>query len=37
VEFIARIRGQVRFTDINELIVKMADDVARCHELLASA
>ena len=36
VEFIARIRGQVRFTDIDELIVKMADDVARCHELLAS-
>lgn len=35
VEFIARIRGQVRFSDIDELIEKMADDVARCHELLA--
>ncbi len=35
VEFMARIRGQVRFTDIDELIAKMADDVARCHELLA--
>jgi riboflavin kinase/FMN adenylyltransferase len=34
VEFVARIRGQVRFTDIDELIVQMADDVARCRTLL---
>lgn len=34
VEFLARIRGQVRFTDIEELILQMADDVARCHDLL---
>lgn len=34
VEFVARIRGQVRFTDIDELIVQMADDVVRCHALL---
>ncbi|MGV8907931.1 MAG: bifunctional riboflavin kinase/FAD synthetase [Propionicimonas sp.] len=37
VEFIARIRGQVKFTDIDELIAKMAEDVARCHELLGQA
>jgi riboflavin kinase/FMN adenylyltransferase len=34
VEFVARIRGQVRFTDIDELIEKMADDVLECHRLL---
>ena len=34
VEFVARIRGQIRFDDINELIVRMADDVARCRALL---
>jgi riboflavin kinase/FMN adenylyltransferase len=34
VDFIARIRGQVRFTDIDELIVQMADDVVRCRRLL---
>lgn len=34
VEFVARIRGQVRFDDVDALIVQMADDVARCHELL---
>lgn len=34
VEFVARIRGQVRFTDIDQLIVQMADDVVRCHALL---
>ncbi len=34
VEFIARIRGQVRFTDIDELVAQMADDVVRCHRLL---
>ncbi len=37
VEFVARIRGQVRFTDIDELIDTMADDVARCRELLGTA
>jgi len=34
VEFTARIRGQVRFTDIDELVVQMADDVVRCRALL---
>lgn len=34
VEFTARIRGQVRFTDIDELIDKMAEDVQECHRLL---
>jgi riboflavin kinase/FMN adenylyltransferase len=34
VEFIARIRGQVRFTDIGELIEQMHDDVRQCRELL---
>lgn len=34
VEFAARIRGQVRFTDIDELIERMGDDVVRCRELL---
>lgn len=37
VEFAARIRGQVRFTDIDELIAQMADDVVKCHELLGVA
>jgi len=35
VEFVARIRGQVRFDDIDQLIVQMTDDVIRCRELLA--
>lgn len=34
VEFIARIRGQIRFTDINELIDQMHLDVEQCRELL---
>lgn len=34
VEFIARIRGQVRFTDISELIDQMRDDVRECRALL---
>lgn len=34
VDFVARIRGQVRFTDIDELVVQMRDDVARCHAIL---
>ncbi|MFZ0529595.1 MAG: bifunctional riboflavin kinase/FAD synthetase [Propionicimonas sp.] len=34
VEFIARIRGQVRFSDIDALIEQMVDDVAQCRELL---
>jgi len=34
VEFVARIRGQVRFTDIDALVVQMADDVAKCRDLL---
>lgn len=37
VEFVARIRGQVKFTDVDELIVQMADDVRRCHDLLGVA
>lgn len=37
VEFLARIRGQVRFTDIDELIVKMAEDVVACRHLLGVA
>jgi riboflavin kinase/FMN adenylyltransferase len=36
VEFVERIRGQVRFTDIDELIDTMADDVARCRKLLGT-
>ncbi len=34
VEFIDRIRGQVRFTSIDDLIVQMRDDVARTRRLL---
>ncbi len=34
VEFIGRIRGQVRFTDIGELIVQMTRDVAETRRLL---
>jgi riboflavin kinase/FMN adenylyltransferase len=34
VDFVARIRGQVRFTSIEDLIVQMADDVVRCRALL---
>lgn len=34
VEFISRIRGQVRFTNVEELITQMHQDVARCRELL---
>jgi riboflavin kinase/FMN adenylyltransferase len=34
VEFVDRIRGQVRFTDIGELIVQMGDDVAQTRRLL---
>ncbi len=35
VEFVDRIRGQVKFFDIGALITQMQDDVARCRELLA--
>ena len=34
VEFIDRIRGQVRFTSIDDLIVQMRDDVAKTRRLL---
>lgn len=34
VEFVARIRGQVRFDSIEELIVQMNQDVADCRALL---
>ncbi len=34
VEFVDRIRGQVRFTDIDALIVRMGDDVAQTRRLL---
>ncbi|MCW5952882.1 MAG: bifunctional riboflavin kinase/FAD synthetase [Propionibacteriaceae bacterium] len=37
VEFVDRIRGQVRFTDIGELIVQMGDDVTRTRRLLGLA
>ncbi|MFT3861562.1 bifunctional riboflavin kinase/FAD synthetase [Micropruina sp.] len=36
VEFIARIRGQVRFSGIEALVQQMRDDVRRCHELLGT-
>jgi riboflavin kinase / FMN adenylyltransferase len=34
VEFVARIRGQIRFAGVDELIEQMNGDVARCRELL---
>ena len=34
VDFVARIRGQVRFEGIDPLIVQMRDDVQRCREIL---
>lgn len=34
VEFSARIRGQIKFTNIEELIDQMRDDVAQCRSLL---
>lgn len=34
VEFVERIRGQIRFTDIEALITQMADDVQRCRSIL---
>ena len=34
VDFVDRIRGQVRFTSIDDLIVQMRDDVARTRRLL---
>ncbi|MGC3954127.1 MAG: bifunctional riboflavin kinase/FAD synthetase [Propionicimonas sp.] len=37
VEFTERLRGQIRFTDIDELIVQMADDVTRTRRLLGLA
>ncbi len=36
VEFVERIRGQIRFTDIDALIIQMIDDVARCREILGA-
>jgi len=36
VEFIARIRGQVRFDGIEALVVQMRDDVRRCHEIFGT-
>ncbi len=36
VDFVDRIRGQVRFEGIDSLIVQMRDDVRRCHEILGS-
>lgn len=37
VDFVERLRGQVRFTGIDGLIAQMNDDVARTRELLASS
>jgi riboflavin kinase/FMN adenylyltransferase len=37
VDFTARIRGQERFDDIEELIVAMRRDVDRCREVLGVA
>ena len=34
VEFVERIRGQIRFAGVPELIAQMTDDVARCRVLL---
>lgn len=34
VDFVARLRGQVRFDGIDALVTQMNDDVARCRELL---
>ncbi len=34
VDFVARIRGQIRFTGVEGLIAQMDDDVARCRALL---
>ncbi len=36
VDFVARIRGQVRFEGIEALIVQMRDDVRRCHQILGT-
>ena len=33
-DFVARIRGQIRFTGVEGLIAQMDDDVARCRALL---
>ena len=35
VEFVARIRGQVKFGDIDALVAQMYADVAECRRLLA--
>lgn len=37
VDFVARIRGQIRFAGIDALIAQMGDDVARTREALAGA
>lgn len=34
VDFVSRIRGQIRFTGVDGLIAQMDDDVARCRALL---
>ena len=36
VEFIARLRGEARFDDVDELIEQMGRDVERTRELLGS-
>jgi riboflavin kinase / FMN adenylyltransferase len=36
IEFVARLRGQVRFDAVSELLVQMAKDVAAARDLLAS-
>ena len=36
VDFVDRIRGQVRFDGIEALIVQMDDDVLRCRKILGS-
>lgn len=37
VDFVARIRGQIRFTGVAGLIAQMDDDVARCRALLGTS
>ena len=36
VDFVARIRGQVRFEGVGALIVQIQDDVRRCHQILGA-
>jgi riboflavin kinase/FMN adenylyltransferase len=34
IELVARLRPTVRFDSVDALLVQMADDVKRCHEVL---